>query len=225
MSNVASHVLGMLVGAFCLVVPVAASAQAPPPLPQPVGGAASASASSNLWLGPQLDLMPSGSVHLEGNGFSGSADTSSAFGLGGLVEYRLASRVAIGLAPRLVVPVRVKNADDSGKQFDVRARLAVGGDVGPRTRINGIATIGYSWISDLLALTDQDGNVLRYQTVSGMILGFGAGFQHAINPRLMLTGEFSYQLGYQGTTVMGVDFTVSDDYLTLGVGLLAAIGG
>jgi hypothetical protein len=169
--------------------------------------------------------MPSGSVHLEGNGFSGSADTTSAFGLGGLAEYRLASRVAIGLAPRFVVPVRIKNADDSGKQIDLRARVAVGGDVAPRVRVNGLATVGYSWISDLLAITDQNGNVLRYQTASGMVVGFGAGLQYTINPRLMFTGEFSYQLGYQGTAVMGVDFEVSDDYLTLGFGLLAAVGG
>jgi hypothetical protein len=202
----------------------------PPPIPSSAPSVGSGISAARLWLGPQLDIMPSGSLNGEANGSSASFDTSSAFGLGGLVELRVARLVTLGVAPRLILPVKVSGATDSGTEIDLRARATVGNQVGPRSRLHGIATAGYSWMVNVLALTDANGNLIRYQTTSGLVIGFGMGGSYAINPRLLFVGEVSYQLGYQGTTVteppvMDLEVKAGSNYLTLGFGFLAAFGG
>ena len=127
--------------------------------------------------------------------------------------------------------------------FDEANRIAAGEDGaqdvvldlerdpgGVTCRLHGIATAGYSWMVNVLALTDANGNLIRYQTTSGLVIGFGMGGSYAINPRLLFVGEVSYQLGYQGTTVteppvMDLEVKAGSNYLTLGFGFLAAFGG
>lgn len=201
------------------------AAMPPPPPPAPVNTTASVDfeQTAKLWLGPQLDLMPSGRFDLAANGTSVSADTSSAFGLGGVLEYRLSQNVALGFAPRFVVPVKVKNASDSGWQVDLRARATGGAQVAPRVHAHGIATLGYSAMMHVLAILDANGMPTRYERASGIVFGFGAGIGYTINPRLTFEGELSYQFGFQGATVENVDVDASDNFLTLGFGLVAAI--
>lgn len=193
---------------------VSASAQ-PAPAPEPA---------NLLWIGPQLDLMASGSVTAQsGNNPSVSADLDSAIGLGGLIEYRVSPLVTVGLAPRFATPIKIHNATDSGNQLDLRARVTVGKEVAPRFRLHGIATLGYSWIFHLLCQQDQNGACADYLTVKGVVFGFGAGMYYTISPRLLFSGEISYQIGRQGTTIANTDVRASDDYLTLGIGLLTPL--
>lgn len=195
---------------------VSASAQ-PAPAPDPAP-------TSLLWIGPQLDLMASGSVTAQsGSNPSVSADLDSAIGLGGLLEYRASPLVTVGFAPRFATPIKIHNASDSGNQLDLRARITVGKEVAPRVRLHGIATLGYSWIFHLLCEQDQNGACANYLTVKGLVFGFGAGIYYTISPRLQFAGEISYQLGRQGTTFNNADVRASDDYLTLGFGLLTPL--
>jgi hypothetical protein len=188
---------------------------APEPAPAPT---------SLLWIGPQLDLMPSGSVTAQsGSNPSVSADLDSAIGLGGVIEYRVSPLITVGLAPRFATPIKVHNASDSGNQLDVRARVTVGKEVAPRFRLHGIATLGYSWIFHLVCEMDQNGACADYLTVKGVVFGFGAGMYYTISPRLLFSAEISYQIGRQGTTFNNADLRASDDYLTLGFGLLTPL--
>ena len=188
-----------------------ASAPASEPIPTATG---------RLWVGPQLDIMAGGNVTLESGANSASADLESAIGLGGIVEYRVSPLVTVGLAPRFAAPIRIHQATDSGTQVDLRARVTVGKDVAPRVRLHGIATLGYSWIFHLVSEQNQMTGASEYTTTKGIIVGFGAGLYYTISPRLLLAGELSYQIGRQGTTVANTDVRASDNFLTLGVGLL-----
>jgi len=203
---------------------LSSSAQAQPAPATPAAADAVPTASSLLWLGPQLDIMASGSVTAQsGSNPSVSADLDSAIGLGGLIEYRVSPLVTLGVAPRFATPIRVHNASDSGTQLDLRARVTVGKEVAPRIRLHGIATLGYSWIFHLLCEQNQNGTCADYLTVKGVVFGFGAGLYYTISPRLLLSGELSYQFGRQGTSIANMNVRASDDYLTLGIGLLTPL--
>jgi hypothetical protein len=191
----------------------APAATAPAPEPPPM-------ATGRLWLGPQLDLMAGGNVTLMAGSNTASADLDNAIGLGGLVEYRVSPLVTVGLAPRFGTPIRLHQATDSGTQLDLRARVTVGKDVAPRVRLHGIATLGYSWIFHVVSETNQMTGAMDYVTTSGIIFGLGAGLYYTLGPRLLLAGELSYQFGRQGTTIANTDVRASDNFLTLGVGLL-----
>ena len=189
----------------------APAVSAPPPAPQ-----------ARLWVGPQLDIMTAGSVTLSAAGNTASADLDNAIGLGGIAEYRVTPLVTVGLAPRFATPVRLHQANESGSQLDVRARVTIGKDVAPRVRLHGIATLGYSWLFHVVAENNTMTGSSSYVTPSGFVVGFGAGVYYTISPRLLLAGELSYQIGRQGTTISNVDVRASDDFLTLGVGLLTS---
>lgn len=173
-------------------------------------------------LAPQLDLMTGGNVTISAAGNSASGDLDTAIGLGAIGEYQLSPLVGVGLAPRLAAPIRLMNATDSGYQFDMRGRVTVGKEVAPRVHLHGIATLGYSWIVHVISENNTQTGRSTYVTPSGLILGFGAGVYYSLSPRLSFTGELSYQLGWQGTTVSGTDVRASDNFLILGIGLLAA---
>jgi hypothetical protein len=192
------------------------------PAPAAAGSASEPvpTATGRLWLGPQLDIMAGGNMTVESGPNSASADLDSAIGLGGIIEYRVSPLVTVGLAPRFGTPVRLHQATDSGTQLDLRARVTVGKDVAPRVRLHGIATLGYSWIFHLVTETNQMTGAMDYVTTKGIVFGLGAGLYYTLSPRLLLAGELSYQFGRQGTTVANTDVRASDDFLTLGVGLL-----
>ena len=202
----------VLVGA-AIVMPRIAWGQAAPAPPV----AADETSDAKAWIGGQLDLMPSGTLHESVLGMSASADMASAIAFGGVLDYRVSPLVTLGFAPRVVLNVKLPTNTNSAKQFDLRARVTVGKDVAPKFRLYGIGTLGYSI---MLLPTDPMGNTYHPH---GLILGFGGGISYAINPRLLFIGELSYQLGYQGTTAQGVSVSFGDDYLTLGGGLLAAL--
>lgn len=207
-----------------IVLGVAATAAygdpAPAPAPATTATAPEPQATGSLWVGPQLDIMAAGSITLAAAGNTASTDLDSALGLGGIVEYRVSPLVTVGLSPRFATPVRIHQATQSGSQLDLRARVTVGKELAPRWRLHGIATLGYSWIFSVVTEQNTMTGAMSYVTPSGIVFGFGAGFYYTINPRLLLAGELSYQIGRQGTTISNTDVRASDNYLTLGVGVL-----
>jgi len=190
--------------------------QPPSPQQQPPPTTYAPAPESKLWMGPQLDILPLGTIHLSALGMDVSGDANSAVGLGGLIDYRVHPIFTIGFAPRFIVPVKPDEANESGSELDLRARFTAGKDLSPQVRLYGIGTIGYSWIFRLLRDTSSN----DYHTSSGLTLGFGGGINFAINPRLVLVGELSYQFGFQRTTISGIEVDADTSYLTLGVGIV-----
>lgn len=177
-----------------------------------------------LWLGAQLDLQPSGSLTVAAGGQEVEVDTNSPLGLGGIADLRLSQHVTIGLAPRILFGVKPTGSLYSGRQIDLRARIRAGGFVAPRWHLHGIGTVGYSWITHLFSVFDQNGEVDHYFTTKGLIFGLGGGIGYTINPRLLFLGEITYQAGYHEAEEMGQDVEGSSSFLTFGAGIVAAIG-
>jgi len=181
--------------------------------------------SAPTWFGGgTLDLMPVGSLDLKVATESRSADTSMAWGFGGLVEKHINPVVSVGVAPRYVVDLKGADAPKSASQLDLRARFALGGEAAPGTRLYALASPGFSW----MFLPDDPGHANSPRTSSGFVLGVGAGVQVALAPKLVLVVEAGYQLGFQnGTSYVdnssGVDFTLSSSFLQLSVGLVEAL--
>jgi hypothetical protein len=174
---------------------------------------------AKTWVGGELDLMLAGQIDTTFDGVSGNSDAATAFGFGGVLDYRASPWITIGLAPRFVIGVQPNNGNASSNQLDLRARVTIGNEVAPRLRLYGIGTIGYSWIFDIFR-DDLTGD--QYNS-DGFIWSLGVGVSYAINHRLRFTGEISYQFGYQGGSVDNFNFTVSDNFLTLGIGLMTPI--
>lgn len=178
---------------------------------------ATAESEPRIWIGPQLDLLPLGNLHAEAGDTTVDVDTATTVGFGGALDVRVTPYVSLGIAPRLIIGVKGDDDDESRNQLDLRARVTVGSEVAPRVRVHGIGTIGYSMILDAIEIADET------KSASGLIAGFGAGMGYRLQPNLQLTGEITYQLGWQGTSFEGVDIEISDRFLTLGVGLLVAL--
>lgn len=184
----------------------------PPPTTTPPGVAPLVT--SKTWIGGALDLQASGRLYLEVDGQSASEESNSPLGVGGFIEGRVSPYITIGFAPRILIGVRAEPAEDSGTQYDLRGRMRIGNMVAPRAHLHGIVTAGYSIISNVFA--DDF-------TSSGLILGAGIGLAYTINPRLLLIGELSYQVGSQGGELMGTDVEASSKFLTLGIGVATAL--
>lgn len=184
-----------------VVAPGSAHAQAVP-------GPAS---ESKLWLGGQLGLSPIGTLNGESPGTSVSADASTAFELGGRVEYQVTPLIAIGFAPALGFRIKGKADNDSAWQLDLPLRVAVGGDVMPELRVYGFAAPGYTF---LFVPSDLQGDSM---TASGFMIGFGGGAAYRIAPKLALSGELGYQFRFPSGSLRGTDVSYQANYLTLTV--------
>jgi len=208
-------------------VGLARAQEPPPPVPTPAPAPAPAAASpaeptSKLWIGGQLDIPASGSMTLAAGGNTLGLDASAGLGFEGLLDYRVSKLVTIGGAPRLLTGVKPKNNSASGTQYDLRARITVGNFVAPRFRLHGIAHLGYSFIAHIFTVTDTSGKT-DFFTSKGFVFGIGPGMSYAINPRLLITAEITYQWGFQGSHQLGMDVTANDSFLTIAGGLVAAI--
>src|SRR4051794_7320170 len=82
-----------------------------------------------LWVGGHLGLSPIGTLKAEVMGMSASSDAATAFEIGGRLEFQVAPMISIGIAPAILLGVKVKDAKDSASQLDLPLRIAVGGEV------------------------------------------------------------------------------------------------
>lgn len=178
----------------------------------------SASSSSTVFVGGNLQLLPTGSLKASANGRDSSADTATAFAIGALAEVRVNPFLSIGFAPRYIFNIKdtSPNSTDSATQLDLAVRVAAGTEVAPKARVYGFVAPGYSFM-----FLPSSANGIS--NPSGFIVGFGAGASYEIAPKIALTGELGYQLGFQGTTVQGTSVDLKDNYLQIGVGISAAL--
>jgi hypothetical protein len=172
------------------------------------------------WLGFEADLLLAGQIKGGINNTTTTDDANSTAALGVVLDYRAAPWLTIGFAPRVVLGVEANNGNNmSFTQLDLRLRVTAGQQVAPRLRLYGIGTLGYSIVfNEVLDII----NNTRVNS-DGLIWSLGGGIAYSIAPRVRLTGEVSYQVGYQGTTIQGQSITASDNYLTIGVGVMTAL--
>jgi hypothetical protein len=176
---------------------------------------ADATSESKLWVGGQLGLSPLGTLKADIAGMSLSADTSTAFEVGGRVDYQVTPLISIGAAPAFRFSIKGKDDTDSASQLDLPLRVAVGGDVAPTLRIYGFAAPGYTF---LFPPKDAQGNS---NNASGFMIGFGGGAAFRVAPKFALSGELGYQFRFPSGSVQGVDVSYQNNYLTLTVGASA----
>jgi hypothetical protein len=210
MSQLQAFVVSLVAcGVVGVVAPGSARAQA----------VAVPAAGPKMWVGGQVGVSPIGTLKGESPGVSLSADTATAFEVGGRFEYQVTPLLSIGIAPafrfNIKVKDKVKDADESASQLDVPLRIAVGGEVASAIRVYGFATPGYTF---LFATKDERGNSYN---ASGFMIGIGGGVGYRVGPKFMLSGELGYQFRFPSTTVQGVDTSYQDNYLTFTVGAAA----
>jgi Outer membrane protein beta-barrel domain len=167
-------------------------------------------------LGGTVSLLPIGQAQLQAEGVSETADTATAFGLGGVVEVQLLTNLAVGFAPRLLLNVKGEEDTESAKELDLAVRVIGNLPVGGSVQLYGFAAPGYSiiYIPDL---PDEITNP------AGFIFGFGAGVGFDLNPRFRLATEIGYQLGGQQVSVEDETLDVEISYLHLGVSAMARL--
>ena len=175
-------------------------------------------ARASLWVGGSVDLLPLGSLRVAtSRGGTQSVDTETAVGIGGLIEVATRAHVSAGLAPRLVLGLRTPGDTSSSTQLDLRGRIAVGTDVASAVGVYGVVAPGYSFI---FPASPWPATVTRPR---GFILDLGGGVVYRVAPRLALTAEVGYQLGFHHVGDGTVSVTFADDLLHLGIGVLAAL--
>jgi len=172
-------------------------------------------AGPKMWVGGQVGVSPIGTLKAEVQGTSLSADTATAFEIGGRFEYQVMPLVSIGIAPALRFNIKGKDDTDSASQLDVPLRITVGGDVAPAIRVYGFAAPGYTF---LFPPKDPDGNS---NNASGFMIGIGGGVGYRVAPKFMLSGELGYQFRFPSGSIQGIDVSYQDNYLTFAVGAAA----
>jgi hypothetical protein len=202
-----------------------ASAQgvpAPPPPPPGGGGAPGTEVEGpKLWGGVAAEIIPSGNLKATSGGMSNDFSLATAYAVTGLIDYRVSPLLSVGFSPRYVASIKPSN-DTSGQTasaVDLRARLTARTQVAPQIMAFGYGAIGYTTV-----LLPSQGTGTQPPNPTGFSLTFAAGAAYEINPRMMLTGELGYTLGFEGVSFMGTDVTYNVNLLHLGVGLTFALG-
>ena len=179
---------------------------------------------SQTWIGGSVGLSPVGTLKSTASGGpTFTSDAAIAFQINGLLDYRVTPLLSIGFAPGIIFNVTTSEGDKSGTELDLPIRLAIGGPVAPKVRFYGFVSPGYS------VLFPPSGNGGAHP--SGLMLGFGGGVGISVARGVMLTGELGYQFRFLSTTetfqvlntVVTTNVSLQENYLTLAVGIVAAI--
>jgi hypothetical protein len=179
----------------------------------------------NVWIGGGLGLSPVGTLKSGIQDESNSFDASTALGINGLVEFRVAPNIAIGFAPTLLFNVKSGEDRDSANILDLPVRVAVGGQVAPTIRLYGFASPGFS----IGFMPDTPPVDLGHP--SGFLLGFGGGAGVRVAPGVVVTTELGYQFRWlsgtgsatAGNTEVSVDYDFDANYLTFAVGVAVGL--
>ncbi len=180
-------------------------------------GTTTATDEHKLWLGGAVELLPSGSVTQSSGGNEISVGLNTAFAFGALVEYRLSSLISIALAPRYILNVKASSDPASSGMLDIRARVAAAHPVAPRIRAYGFGALGYAFIF----LPVMGSEVI---TPSGLTLTFGGGASYVLGPRLQLSAELGYEIGFETATYSGGSAGFGVNYLHVSGGIAVALG-
>lgn len=173
---------------------------------------------SGVSIGGTLAVSPVGTFKASSGSISNSVDLETAYGIGGLVEYRISRNISVGFAPSVTLHVRGKDDTSSGSELDLPLRVAFGAPVTPKLRLYGFVSPGYTILYPPDSAVNNDiGNP------SGFMIGLGGGTASQLASGVFLTGEIGYQFRFPSTTVQGVDISLDVNYLTLSAGIVVML--
>jgi hypothetical protein len=168
---------------------------------------------ARLWYGADLKVSPIGTETITSPGREGTSDISPVYTLGAVFDFRALPFVSIGVAPSVIL-----NSDSM--LLDLPARMTVGAQVAPGTRLYAFGTAGYE---HSIGFPSDDPNG---ESARGVVVSAGAGVAHRIMPRLAVTGEIGYQVHFMTESIFDdehVDISVRVRCLSLSIGLMAPI--
>lgn len=189
--------------AVAMLAPRLAHAQA---VPEPPWNA-------RLWYGADLKVSPIGRETITSPGREGTSDLGTVYTLGAVFDFRALPFVSIGVAPSVIL-----NWDSM--LLDLPARMTVGAQVAPGTRLYAFGTAGYE---HSIGFPSDDPNG---ESERGFVVSAGAGVAHRIMPKLALTGEIGYQVHFMTASIFDdehVDISLRVRCLSLSIGLMAPI--
>jgi hypothetical protein len=161
-----------------------------------------------LWL--TLVPMPLGS--LKGTGTS--QDTSFAFGIMPIFDYKVHPNVFVGFSPQYTFNVKGKDdTGDAAKQLDLMLRIGGQAPVADTIQMFGYLTPGYSII-----MLPSDASGPGVSNPKGFCLGVHLGAMMDIASNAFVSAELGYQLGFQKMTVLGMDVDAKSNFLQIGLG-------
>lgn len=131
-----------------------------------------------------------------------------------MFEVRALPFVSIGVAPSVIFNW------GSLMLLDLPARMTLGAQVAPGTRLYAFGTAGYEHTIGFPS-DDPTGESAR-----GFVVSAGAGVAHRIMPKLAVTGEIGYQVHYATASIFddgSVDISLRLRCLSLSIGLMAPI--
>ena len=194
----------------------------PPPRPR-----FEPSTTAKSWLGVQLEAVPTGTLDVDVGGAVASKPQELAYGVGGSFERWLTPNIAVGVAPRLVTPIQIRGVSGTGHELDLRARIAVGGELARRVFAHAVFTGGYAWLFGAVARMDPATGATSVATTSNLIAGAGVRVSYALNSHLLFVTELAYQWGGEGRASLvspaPIAVGLSDRFLTLGFGVATAL--
>jgi Outer membrane protein beta-barrel domain len=155
----------------------------------------------------QFDLLPLGTYEVDSSLGSGSADTATAFAIGGQVNYDLGRTFSIGAAPRFILGVKPEKADHSFTELDLRARGTFHTPVAPNVEVLGFVEPGYGFL-----IPDEG------ESATGFLLALGGGVRADLNDSFFVTGELGYQFSFLSVSEGRDHADINVDYLHIGVG-------
>lgn len=164
----------------------------------------------------RVDLVPVGTVAFSAGDIEADDDLAFAYGVSAQIDYWVTDQISVGFAPRYLMNVIGKEADDAGgdaaSELDLLLRAQYNHTVNPQLQAYGFLAPGYSII-----MPDSDDDDV--ENPAGLAIGFGAGARYGINEKLFAVGELGYQIGMQSVEVGDetADFTTS--FLHIGVGI------
>jgi hypothetical protein len=181
---------------------------------------------TRTWLGADLEVLPSGSLHqTAGIGQASDASAQTAYALGGVLERRIGSVLAFAFTPRVLWNIGPADAVSgasgqsapTGTQIDLRARGSIGTMLTPATRLFAYVAPGYA-----IGFQPNGTDSLHPH---GAIAGGGVGLQYALGPNFALVIDLGYQAGYQSyTDATRGEIEDRTSYFHLAVGLWGGYG-
>ena len=171
---------------------------------------------ARLWYGADLKVSPIGTETITSPGREGTSDLNTVYTLGAVFDFRALPFVSIGVAPSAMF----NWAYGGNFILDLPARMTVGAQVAPGTRLYAFGTAGYE---HTVGFPSDDPNA---ESARGFVVSAGAGVAHRIMPKLALTGEIGYQVHFMTASIFDdehVDISLRLRCLSLSIGLMAPI--
>jgi hypothetical protein len=150
------------------------------------------------------------------NGQSVSSDAAMPFGVGISFGYNVIPGLSVGIAPQFLFNIKPKDnySGAAAKEIDLMARIAYMYHVIPNLALGLEVIPGYSIIS----LSDDMKGGADISSPKGFVIAGGLNALFDINDQFFANLAVGYQMGWQKTSVGGVDFDGKTKGMRLALG-------